>query len=351
MRKEGEILRQTSTLIEANRKKCGVICAALLLLVLSMMVAVALGNLMIPLKDVVFVFGAKLGVRKTIDDLFASVIWEIRFPRVCLAAVAGAMLSVAGTAFQGVFRNPLVEPYILGVSSGAACGAAIAIVYLGGLVSVSLMSFAFSVLAMALSYGVATKSGRTPLVNLVLAGSVIASVFSAALNLVKTFASDSKLREISFWLMGGFYTAKWSDVFFLGGCGAVAMGILWGLGWKLNVLSMGDQEATSLGVRVGLLKLTAIGVATFATASTVSTVGIVSWVGLMIPHASRMLMGADHRYLIPFSACLGGLFMVVCDTIARTVIMGEIPVSIVTSILGAPYLIYLLRSNRQVGMT
>lgn len=343
-------MNQPSPWIKTNRTKRRVILLALLLLLLVMTMAVAMGNLMIPLTDVVSVFGAKLGLRGAGDELYTSVVWEIRFPRVCLAAIAGAMLAVAGTAFQGVFRNPLVEPYILGVSSGAACGAAIAIVYLGGLVSVSLMSFAFSVLAMALSYGVATKAGRTPLVNLVLAGSVVASVFSAALNLVKTFASDSKLREISFWLMGGFYTAKWKDVLFLGLCGLVSMGILWSLGWKLNVLSMGDQEATSLGVRVGLLKLTAIGVATFATASTVSTVGIVSWVGLMIPHASRMLIGADHRYLIPFSACLGGFFMVLCDTIARTVIMGEIPVSIVTSILGAPYLIYLLRSNRQVGM-
>lgn len=343
-------MNRPSAWIQNNRKKRRAIFVALLLLLLSMAVAVALGNLMIPLKDVISVFSTKLGLGRARDELYTSVVWEIRFPRVCLAAIAGAMLAGAGTAFQGVFRNPLVEPYILGVSSGAACGAAIAIVYLGGLVSVSLMSFAFSILAMAMSYGVATKAGRTPLVNLVLAGSVVASVFSAALNLVKTFASDSKLREISFWLMGGFYTAKWNDVLFLGLCGLFSVGLLWSLGWKLNVLSMGDQEATSLGVRVGILKLTAIGVATFATASTVSTVGIVSWVGLMIPHASRMLIGADHRYLIPFSACLGGFFMVLCDTIARTVIMGEIPVSIVTSILGAPYLIYLLRSNRQVGM-
>ena len=126
---------------------------------------------------------------------------------------------------------------------------------------------------------------------------------------------------------------------------------MWILGWKLNVLSMGDQEAASLGIRVGLLKLAALGTATFATAATVSVVGIVSWVGLMIPHAGRMLIGADHRYLIPFSACVGGFFMVVCDTIARTVIMGEIPVSIVTSIIGAPYLIFLIRKNRQVGMS
>lgn len=334
----------------ATHKRC-LIFFALALLFLAMMVAIAMGNLMIPLADVFAVFGAKTGLCQTADSFYTSVVWNIRFPRVCLAALAGALLSAAGTVFQGVFRNPLVEPYVLGISSGAAFGAAVAIVFLGGVASVSLFSFAFALLAMLLSYGIATKNGKTPLVNLILSGTVVASVFSSALNLVKTFASDSKLREISFWLMGGFYTAKWNDVLFLAVCATGVIGILWALGWKLNVLSMGDQEASSMGVRVWLLKAVLILAATFGTASTVSTVGIVSWVGLMVPHASRMMIGPDHRYLIPFSACLGGFFLVVCDTIARTIIMGEIPVSIITSILGAPYLVFLLRKNRQVGMS
>lgn len=347
--KIGKAVGNLEGLRSSNRKKKNMIVLAGFLLLLTMMVTITLGNLHIPLKDVVSVFFSRLGLSTPREDRFDTVVWNIRFPRVCLAAISGALLAVAGASFQGIFRNPLVEPYILGISSGAACGAAIGIVFLGGIVSVSLLSFVFALTAMLAAYGIATRAGQTPLVNLILAGCVVSSVFSAVLNLVKTFASDSKLREISFWLMGGFYTAKWSDVRLLGTCGALCVLILWSLGWKLNVLSMGDREASSLGVRVGLLKIMAIGTATFATAMTVSIVGIVSWVGLMIPHACRMLIGADHRYLIPFSACLGGLFLVICDTVARTAIMGEIPVSIVTSLLGAPYLIFLLRRNRQVG--
>lgn len=339
-----------SALLRSIRVKKRFVLVSLILLLAVMNITITMGNLKIPLADVLSVFGSKVGLCQVREDRFTTIVWEVRFPRICLAAIGGAALAIAGTVFQGVFRNPLVEPYLLGVSSGAACGAAIAIVFLEGLIPVSLFAFVLAVGAMILAYGIATRKGQTPLVNLILSGVIVGSIFTAILNLVKTFASDSKLREISFWLMGGFYTAKWSDVLYLFLCTAAGLAILWSLGWKLNVLTMGDQEATSLGIRVGLLKLVALGTATFVTASTVAHVGIISWVGLMIPHACRMIIGADHRYTIPFSACLGGLFMVICDTIARTVIMGEIPVSIVTSIVGAPYLVYLLRTNRQVGV-
>lgn len=332
------------------RRRCTFVATSFVLLMAVMVVTITLGNLRIPIRDVISVFGYKMGLCQVLDERYLTVVWDIRFPRICLAVLSGAALAVSGTTFQGVFRNPLVEPYVLGVSSGAACGAGAAIVFFAGNVSTSLLSFAFAVIAMAMAYGIATRRGQTPLVNLILAGSIVASVFGAILNLIKTYADDSKLREISFWLMGGFYTAKWEDVRFLMVCCTVCIGILWSLGWQLNVLTMGDQEATSLGIRVGVLKFTALGIATFLTASTVANVGIVSWVGLMIPHACRMLIGADHRFSIPFSACMGGLFLAICDTVARTIAMGEIPVSIVTSILGAPYLIYLLRTNRQVGM-
>ncbi|MDY3918176.1 MAG: iron ABC transporter permease [Candidatus Limivivens sp.] len=338
------------TLIEKAASKRKIILCSLLFLLAGMIISITRGNLSIPLNELLAAIGEKIGLSQVSEERFLTVVWDVRFPRICLAALSGIALAVSGTVFQGVFRNPLVEPYILGISSGAACGAAIGIVFLSGLVPVSLLAFLFAVLAMAMAYSIATRRGETPLVNLILSGVVVGSIFTALLNLIKTVAPDSKLREISFWLMGGFYTAKWSDVFFLLPAVILGAGILWALGWQLNVLTMGDQEAKTMGIRVGLLKFVALGTATFLTAATVSRVGIISWVGLMIPHACRMLLGADHRYTIPFSACLGGLFLVICDTIARTVIMGEIPVSIITSILGAPYLIYLLRMNRQVGM-
>ncbi|MGI6028009.1 MAG: FecCD family ABC transporter permease [Candidatus Heteroscillospira sp.] len=343
-------MRHESTLLKSAAAKKRTILLSLFLLLSVMVVSVTLGNLRIPLSEVGSVFGEKLGLALAGEGRYTTIVWDVRLPRIWLAALTGAALAVAGTVFQGVFRNPLVEPYILGVSSGAACGAAIAIVFLQTIVPVSVMAFIFAVGAMLMAYGVATSRGETPLVNLILSGVIVGSVFTAILNLVKTIAPDSKLREISFWLMGGFYTAKWSDVRFLAVCVFVSVGILWALGWQLNVLTMGEQEARTMGIRVGLLKLTALGTATFITAAAVANVGIISWVGLMVPHACRMILGADHRYTIPFSACLGAMFLVVCDTIARTAIMGEIPVSIITSILGAPYLIYLLRTNRQVGM-
>ncbi len=343
-------LRDRTTLL-TGRDKFGMIIGSAVIMLMVMMVSISLGNLRIPLGDVVRVFGYKLGLTDyTASKTFITIVWDVRFPRICQAAFSGAALAVSGTVFQGIFRNPLVEPYILGISSGAACGAAIAIVYFQGVIHVSVLAFAFSVAAMAMAYGIATKRGNTPLVNLILAGVIVSSIFTAVLNLVKTVAPDSALREITFWLMGGFYTAKWGDAQFLLAADTVSIIILTALGWKLNVLSMGDQEASTLGVNAGRLKLAALGIATFVTASTVANVGIISWVGLMIPHVCRMLIGPDHRYLIPFSAFTGGFFLVICDTIARTVIMGELPISIITSVLGAPYIIYLLRTSRSAGM-
>ena len=337
-------------IVKGKRNKL-IIVISLIILLTVMVISITLGNLKIPLSDVFAAIGSKLGLCSMENGQFITIVWDVRFPRICLAALSGCALSISGTTFQGVFRNPLVEPYILGVSSGAACGAAIAIALLPRVIPVTPIAFIFAIAAMAIAYGIATKKGRTPLVNLILSGVIVGGVFTAFLNLIKAIvASDDKLREISFWLMGGFYTAKWNDVFFLAICTAVCLTILWSLGWRLNVLSMGDEEAASLGIRVGLLKIIALGTATFITAATVANVGIVSWVGLMIPHACRMMVGADHRYTIPFSACVGGLFLVICDTIARTAMLGEIPISIVTSILGAPYLVYLLRSNKKVGM-
>lgn len=336
--------------IKKERSKKTLILCTFIALLAIMVLAVVRGNYNIPVKEVFKVIASQLGFGSTEDNNFFVIVWEVRLPRICLAALVGMALAMAGTVFQGVFRNPLVEPYLLSVSNGAACGAAIAIVFLSGTVSVSFMSFFFAIGAMILSYGIATRKGETPLVNLILAGVIVAAIFSAALNLIKTLAPDSKLREISFWLMGGIYMAKWSDVLLMLPCTFASLAALWGLSWKLNVLTMGDQEAATLGIRVGFLKLMLLGISTFITAMAVSMVGIISWIGLMIPHASRMILGPDHRYTIPFSALLGACFLVICDTIARTIIMGEIPISIVTSVLGAPYLIYLLRTNRQVSV-
>lgn len=322
------------------------ICLISLLLVV--IAAIHFGNYKIPIIDVfnVIAYNLRFGLKPVLK--INIVVWEVRVPRTLLAAAVGMALSVAGAVFQGLFRNPLVEPYILGVSAGAACGAAVSIVLSCWILPVKFTAFIFAMLAMGIAYGLATNKKETPLVNLILAGIIVNAIFTAVLNYLKIAAGDKQLREITFWIMGGFYTANWENVVSLFPLIIIGILIIWAFGWKLNVLTMGDQEARSMGVSVGILKLILISTATFITAISVSTVGIISWVGLMVPHMARMTIGPDHRYLIPLSALMGGIFLVICDTLARTLIMGEVPISIITSFVGAPYLIYLLRTNRQV---
>ncbi len=279
------------------------------------------------------------------SKLHDTIVWNIRLPRLLLSVAVGAALATAGAVFQGCFRNPLVEPYILGVSSGAACGAALGIVLPGFFLSMQVLAFAGGSIAVFWAYAMARVRGETPTVTLILAGIIVGSVFAALVGILKYTARDAALREIVFWLMGGFYYAAWDDVMLI--CPIVAGGflIIWSLGWKLNVLSMGDQEARSLGINPEKYKLFFMALATLITAVSVSAVGIIAWVGLMVPHAARMIIGPDHRFVLPLSSILGAGYLIVCDTLARTLTSAEIPIGIITSLAGAPYLFYLLRSK------
>nr|WP_319540650.1 iron ABC transporter permease [uncultured Methanospirillum sp.] len=280
-----------------------------------------------------------------IEPLHDAIVWKIRIPRILLALMVGGALSVSGAVFQGCLRNPLVDPYILGVSSGAAFGAALGIVFPTEFFSIQILAFAFGSLAVVLAYVLATSKSETPIVSLILSGVIIGSIFAALVSLMKYLADATALREIVFWLMGGFYYAGWSDVELLWPCALVMVIIAWVLSWKINVLSMGDEEARALGVHPEKYKLVLISVATFLTAISVSLVGIIAWVGLMVPHATRIIFGPDNRFVIPASFMVGGIYMIICDTVARCLTSSEIPVGIITSLLGAPYLCYLLRNK------
>jgi iron complex transport system permease protein len=277
--------------------------------------------------------------------LQSTVIWDIRLPRIVLSLTVGAALAGAGAVFQGAFRNPLVDPYILGASSGAAFGAALGILAPSFPLSVQVAAFVSASSAVASVYALARIRGETPLVTLVLAGVIVGSVFAAGVSMLTYLASDVSMRQIVFWLMGGFYFASWRDVTIAGPAVLVGLAGMWAFGWTLNVLSMGDQEARTLGVDPERARRILITLATLVTAVSVASVGVVAWVGLMMPHAARLLVGPDNRYAIPASALLGGVYLLVCDTLARTLLSSEIPVGIVTSIAGAPYLVYLLRSR------
>ena len=263
--------------------------------------AVQFGNYEMKTGDILGVISAHLRGNTWPDASLDTIVWEIRLPRILTAAMTGVALSISGAVFQGVFRNPLVEPYVLGVSSGAAFGAAASIVFSWGFLTKKYSR----IFIRRSGYGFwltewHTAGENMPVVRLILSGMIVSAVFTALLNFLKVMASDSKLREITFWTMGGFYTAEWEGAvrLFLLTLGGLVL--IWGCGWKLNVLAMGDAEARSLGIHTGRLKFVLILAATFLTASCVAESGIISWVGLMVPHAARMILGPDHRYMIPF---------------------------------------------------
>lgn len=335
-------------MISDNKTKSTFLISSLIFLILGMVVAVTRGSFNIPILDVFQAIIYKIGIG-TVPSLDNEiVVWQIRLPRIFLSVIVGVALATAGTTYQGVFRNPLVEPYLLGVSSAAAFGAAISIVLHLSFLSMQLTSFVFGMIAMIFAYSLATVKKETPLINLILSGIIVSAIFSAGLSYLKMTAGFRELRDLVFWLMGGFYTAKWGDVGLLSVLITISFILLWSLAWKLNVLTMGDQEAQSLGVSVKKVKAVSIILSTFITSIAIGTVGIIAWVGLVIPHMARMTIGPDHRYLIPASAIMGGLFLVICDTLARTLTFGEIPISILTSVIAAPYLIILVRKNRNL---
>ncbi|MDY6866162.1 MAG: iron ABC transporter permease, partial [Halobacteriota archaeon] len=240
------------------------------------------------------------------------------------------------------------EPYILGISAGAAFGAAMGIVYPSFFISIQLSAFIFGGLAVYGAYSLARVRGETPIVTLILAGVIIGSIFSALVSILKYMASDTALREIVFWLMGGLYYATWNDILIVAPIVLPSFFLLWCMGWKLNIISMGDEEARALGVSPEKYKFIVISLATMITAVSVSLVGIIAWVGLMMPHAARMILGPDNRFVIPVAATIGGIYLILCDTLARTLTTAEIPIGILTPVIGAPYLIYLLRNKGKV---
>jgi len=274
----------------------------------------------------------------------------IRAPRVLLAVIAGAGLAVSGATLQGVFRNPLVGPQIIGVSSGAGFGGALAILLLSGTTAILGFAIAFGLAAIAIVYWMSRIAGRNPILMLVLSGVVVSAFFAALISLVKYVADpDDKLPAIVFWLMGSFATATFEKLVFVAPPILVAGLLLFAMRFRINVLSLGDEEAEGLGVRVEASRWFAILCVTVITASVVAAAGIVGWVGLVVPHLARMVVGPDHRLLIPASALAGGVYLLVIDDIARAATASEIPLGVITALIGAPVFAFLLRKTHGSG--
>jgi iron complex transport system permease protein len=320
---------------------------ALVFLCAGLVLAFVVGRYPVSLGDVLHVIAAKLAGRAPdVAPAVESVIWQVRGPRVIAAALVGAALAVAGTAFQGLFRNPLVSPDILGASSGAALGAVLGIYFSLGVFAIQALAFAGGLIAVAAVYliGSAVRA-RDPVLVLVLTGVVIGALLGAGVGLVKYLADPyNQLPAMTFWLLGSLAAVSASDLLPLLGPVTLGTVVLVALRWRMNVMSLPDEEARALGVATGPLRIAIVAAATLVTSASVATAGIIGWVGLIVPHVARTLAGPDFARLIPAAALLGGGFLLLIDTLARTGAAIEIPLGILTALVGTPFFIWLLTS-------
>lgn len=325
------------------------IIAAAFILLLVFTISLTVGRYHLNIKMVGHLFWLWMTGVKPADSLSttATVLWSVRLPRALMAAMAGIVLSVSGAVFQGIFRNPLVSPDILGVSSGASFGAAMAIILAGGsALAIELSAFAWALAAVTVAYQIG-KRGNS-ITTLVLAGVIVSAIFTAGLSFFKYVADPyEQLPAIVFWTMGGFNNIVWADIWRAVPLMMAGLAIIWVLRWRLNLLAMGDEEAMSLGINASGERRLYIVLATLIVAASISACGSIGWVGLVVPHMARIMIGPDHKVLIPFSALVGASFMLLMDTLARTVSGAEIPISIITSLIGAPFLAYLLLKQEQ----
>lgn len=314
-------------------------------LVISVIVSLNCGRYPIAPGDVLSLLLAKAGLKEFVppEDL-ENVFWNIRFPRTLLAFAVGSALSVSGAVFQALFRNPLAAPDILGVSAGACFGAALALMYLPPLAfGVQASAFLFGVVAVAIAYILASRAWDRSVTVLVLTGIVIASLFQAGLSILTYIANPyDQLARIIFWIMGSFQIASWEKV-------RVVLAVVFAgtvtiatFAWRLNVISQDDEQAMSLGINVYRWRVFYVIISTLMVAIAVSACGTITWVGLIVPHIARYLVGPEHKKLVMVSALFGGSFLLLMDTLARSLLTSEIPISIVTSIFGAPFLAYLV---------
>lgn len=282
-----------------------------------------------------------------IPDIARQLILRVRLPRILAALFIGASYGVTGTAFQAIFKNPLVDSNILGVTSGAGFGAALALLFAGDPWLVQISAFFFGLLAVFLSFFGSRLYKTSPLLVLTLMGILIGSFFSSLTSLLKYVADPlDTLPAITFWLLGSLTGITWQNLLPLVVIAFPGLIIIWLIRWRLNILSLGDSEALTLGIDPIMMKVGIILFSTLMTAAAVSVSGVIGWVGLVIPHAGRLIVGPDHKKLVPVSLSLGGAFMMIIDDVARTLLPGEIPLGILTGLIGVPILVLLMGRSK-----
>jgi iron complex transport system permease protein len=342
----------TTDAVQARGIPAGWALGVLAFLLGSLLVGLGVGPVRIgpgPIAEVLLDRLPFVHVRPRLSPVDEAIVWQLRAPRVVLGMLVGAMLAVAGSAYQGVFRNPLADPYLLGVAAGAGLGATVAISYASTRPAelVPLAAFAGATLGVAAAYVLGRSAGGAGTTGaLILAGVTVAAFMTAAQTFVQQQRTQN-LREIYSWLLGGFGTADWHDVSLAAPYVAVSAAVLVAHRRVLDVLSVGDDEAASLGLDVRRVRLLLVAAATVGTAAAVAVSGLIGFVGIIVPHTIRLLVSTSYRAVVPLSLAAGGAFLVLTDVLARTVLSpSELPIGVVTAFLGAPFFAIVLRKAR-----
>ncbi|PHO07970.1 iron ABC transporter [Thermoanaerobacterium thermosaccharolyticum] len=321
-------------------KKSFYLLISIVILIASLMFSASVGAVRIPLKGIIeIIFGSG-------SETNSMILFKLRFPRIIETAVVGMGLSVTGTFFQGLLRNPMADPYVLGISSGAAFGASIAIVLGLGLFGLQFMAFASALVTIYVVYMLSKKGPNVSMQTMLLAGIAISAFMSSIISLMMLL-NHNEMSQIVFWTMGGFNLITWSQVFYTMPIIIIGCIALYTFSRDLNVIMTGEEIAEHLGVDTERVKKIILIVGSMITASSVSVGGIIGFVGLIVPHISRLIIGSDNRTLVPFSGILGASFLVLADTLARIAMAPvEIPVGIITAAFGGPFFLYLLIKNK-----
>lgn len=339
---------KNSEIKERNPNK--VIAFLFVILLIAIFLSFLIGRYGVPaIQAIKILLSEFMPIEQTWSDNMAISVLNVRLPRIILACLVGCCLSLAGTSYQSVFQNPMAAPDILGASSGACFGAALAILFGFSGMWLTISAFSFSIICIILVYIIGSRTRGNQIVNILLAGIMVGSIFTAGTSFVKLVADPSnQLPAITYWLMGSLSGTNMRDV------GFAVIPMLIGIiplfinRWRMNLLTLGDEEARSLGVNTSKLRIIVIVGATFVTAASVAVSGMIGWVGLVIPHLSRRLIGSDNRYLIPASMLFGAIFLLLVDNVSRNLLATEIPIGILTAFIGAPFFIYLMigKDNR-----
>jgi iron complex transport system permease protein len=330
--------------LERTNRNAIIVIGLGILLAVMIIISFQLGRYPINPKEVLGISLSKLfPIERFWTDRVEIVLINIRLPRIILACLVGCCLSAAGAAYQGVFQNPMAAPDILGASAGAAFGAALAIHNYGSSLMIMVSAFFFSLLTVTIVYLISKKVKGNSILGLILSGIIVGSLFSAGTSYIKLVADpNDQLPAITYWLMGSLAGAKLSDVKFVVIPMAIGLIPLLLLRWRMNILTMGDDEARTMGVNAHLIRFVVIISSTLTTAASVSVSGMIGWVGLVIPHLARKIVGNNYSYLIPASVLCGAIFLLLVDNVSRNFFTTEIPLGILTAVIGAPFFIYLI---------